>query len=407
MKELVRPTNPSVYTGYRAHSPDIWDPNYTAWIAGYLQHDQIGSAWINGPNKSYLAGINVDETDTLQGFGAGTDFLTVVNGQLVNDKQQPHLAWLIWITPPTQAGSAEYGLTYSDRTVYTKLAFSNFFQQRYVTITALNLAWGSSYTTFGSIGGWGTGTGLLDEDGTHSWVPKDYNALGDANPIVKRDLDDFLLYHAQKYFSQTKSVLNTYAPGRLYLGPTVLSTWGSPPRRQILQAAASYIDVYMAGGIPAGVADDQQRVDFIAQYLGDKPWLEWEGLVAQPDSYMYQFPDVPTDNVSSVPYSTQAQRGQAYSDMVSRLVNTRTSAGAYPITGFKWWQFADNAGELLNWGLVTRRDNEYNGTAASRATGADSWGFPTGGEDRDYGDFLSAVRAANRSFWTTLLSRSW
>src|SRR5438128_5307538 len=103
--------------------------------------------------------------------------------------------------------------------------------------------------------------------------------LADANASVQTDLDDFLFAHAQKYFSVIKSVLNQRAPGRLYLGPTHLSTWGAPPRKQILQAAAGYIDVYCSGTIPSGIGDDQQRVDFVAQYVGDKPWLEWEGFV--------------------------------------------------------------------------------------------------------------------------------
>ena len=166
----------------------------------------------------------------------------------------------------------------------------NFLQQRYVTVAALNLAWGSNYSVFGSNGGWGVGTGLLDEDGANPWVPKDSNSLSDASATVKKDLDDFLLVHAQKYFSDVRAVLNTRAPGRLYLGPTTLGSWGAPPRRQVLRAAAGSIDIFMAATIPAGVLDDQQRIEFIAQYLGDKPWIEWEGFVANPDSYMSPLP---------------------------------------------------------------------------------------------------------------------
>ncbi|MHB8655915.1 MAG: Ig domain-containing protein [Terriglobia bacterium] len=403
-KELIRATNPAVFTGYRAHSPDPWDPNFATWLDGWLQHDYAGSQWINGPNNSYLIGFNVDDTDTLEGFGAGPDFKTVANGVASGGREQPHLGWIVLVTPPTQSQNTEFGVTYTDTTVYAKQALANFLQSRYATISALNTAWGSAYTTFGSAGGWGVGTGLLDEDGTHSWTPKDYTGLSDANAAVKKDLDDFLFLHAQKYFSVIKAELNARAPGRLYLGPTTLSTWGSPPRQQILQAAAGYIDVFSSSSIPSGVSDDQQRIDFIAQNLGDKPWLEWEGFVANPDSYMNAY--APNDEVQPLS-STQAQRAQIYSSMINLLVNARTSAGAYPVVGFKWWQFVDNRGEQMNWGLVTRRDNEYDGRAAVTAIGTDAWGFPTGGETNSYGDFLTTVQNSNLGILPTLLSKTW
>ena len=44
---------------------------------------------------------------------------------------------------------------------------------------------------------------------------------------------------------------------------------------------------------------------------------------------------------------------------------------------------------------VTRNDNPYDGKAAVRSAGTDQWGFHTGGEDQDYGDFLSTVRSTN------------
>ncbi len=403
-KELIRATKTTVYTGYRAHSPDVWDPNFKAWLDGFLQNNSIAQQWINGPNNAYFIGLNVDDADFLQGFGVGSDFKTVANGVASGGREQPHLAWIILVTPPTQMQNTEFAVTYADTTVYAKQALMNFLQQRYVTLAALNLAWGSNYSVFGSNGGWGVGTGLLDEDGTHAWVPKDYNSLSDASATVKKDLDDFLLVHAQKYFSDVRAVLNTRAPGRLYLGPTTLGSWGAPPRRQVLQAAAGSIDIFMAATIPAGVLDDQQRIDFIAQYLGDKPWIEWEGFVANPDSYMSPFPASDTVQAQS---STQAQRGLAYTNTVNLLLNSRTTAGAYPIVGFKWWQFVDNRGEQMNWGLVTRRDDEYDSLAARTAPGTDAWGFPTGGEASNYGSFLDAVQNANLSIFQTLLSRTW
>jgi hypothetical protein len=58
--------------------------------------------------------------------------------------------------------------------------------------------------------------------------------------------------------------------------------------------------------------------------------------------------------------------------------------------------------EKLNWGLITDRDNAYDGKEAVRRAGTDSAGFRTGGEERDYGDFLSTVRNTNFEIQTRL-----
>src|SRR5258708_15244946 len=80
VKELVQATKSTVFSGYRAHSPDIWDPNFKAWLTGAIQKDYSPQQWLTGPNNNYLIGFNVDDTDWLQGFGGGADFRSVANG---------------------------------------------------------------------------------------------------------------------------------------------------------------------------------------------------------------------------------------------------------------------------------------------------------------------------------------
>ena len=53
----------------------------------------------------------------------------------------------------------------------------SFLEKKYGTIAALNQAWGTGnfYTSFCDDGGFGTGTGVLDEDGRHvAWFGNDY-----------------------------------------------------------------------------------------------------------------------------------------------------------------------------------------------------------------------------------------
>jgi len=400
VKDLIYGIKSSTYSGYRSSSPDVWDPNFAQWLQGELVNDPPIRQAYSGLHNDYLIGFTVDDTDNLQGFGAGPDFPTTANGVAAPGYNQVHLGWAVLVTAPAQSSSGSQ--TYANTTVYAKQELSNWLAARYNNdVASLDSAWGSNYSTFGSSGGFGVGSGFLDEDGKHSWVPKDANALSDANAAVKRDLDDFLLHHAQQYFSVIKNALRKAAPGVLYLGPTVLGTWGGVPFRQILQAAAPYVDAIGTPSIPSNCSnctDMQQRIDFIAQYGGDKPWINWEGYPAQADSYMS-----PSANKGQTDQlQTQAARSQLYQDRMNAFLSAAdSSTGTYHLVGQRWWELYDNRGESTNWGLLTRRDDPYDGISATTSLGADSWGYPTGClpafgcEQASYGDFLTGVMNAN------------
>lgn len=409
IKDLMGPVLSSVYSGTRRASGDVFDPNFAKWLAGDLaDYTTAEYNWIHSPHSDYLIGINADDTDEHFGFGPGTDFEALVDGELVTGMAHIHLGWLVWVTAPTQSSGIDAdgsSISYSDTTVYSKQAFSSFMSSRYGgNISLLNSAWKSNYTTFGSSGGWGSGTGLLDENGTHSWVPKDPYALTGASSAMVADLNAFLLYDAQQYFSVIKSAINKAAPGVMYLGPTNIGGWGAPPRAQILQAAGQYLNVFAISSIPTGClscTDDQARVDFIAKNGGNKPWINWVGFFGQPDSYMSPY-SAPIDSFPLT--STQALRGQQFQTMVTEQLNAKDSANSiYHLVGYKWWQYYDDRGEEANWGLTTRRDNGYDGAASVVDGGKDSWGYPTGGEKVNYGDFLGDVIGANFNIYKTLM----
>jgi hypothetical protein len=57
--------------------------------------------------------------------------------------------------------------------------------------------------------------------------------------------------------------------------------------------------------------------------------------------------------------------------------------------------------EHANWGLVTLRDDPYDGVSSTASQGYDAWGYPTGClanlgcEKASYGDFVDYVTNAN------------
>jgi hypothetical protein len=134
----------SIYTGYRPPTPDfdIYDPNLAVWLNAYLAAN--APAMLASPSLNYMIGWQYDDTDWLFGFGAGPNF----NNGHVN----PHLAWLTATMTPVQSVSQLFPTVYTNQTVYTKAAWRNYLLNKYGSIVALNAAWKSNYTTFGTTG---------------------------------------------------------------------------------------------------------------------------------------------------------------------------------------------------------------------------------------------------------------
>ncbi len=51
--------------------------------------------------------------------------------------------------------------------------------------------------------------------------------------------------------------------------------------------------------------------------------------------------------------------------------------------------------------MISLQDNPYDGVSSTATMGADPWGYTTGGEEKNYGDFLDTVRSTNLQ-WLTI-----
>jgi hypothetical protein len=404
---------------------DIWDVNWLNYVYGSIVNDTYGTkkAFTN-TYTNYMIGIEVDNADWVFGSGHGGEFNAIVDGTDIGNKTgyaQAHLGLVFLATKPIQ--TSDGGITFTDPVVYTKAELSTWLSTRYsANIASLNTAWTNGaavphYTTFTSSNptpgaGWGTGTGILDEDGTcpsksaTCWIPQAADAilLTTASAAMKADLDAFLLHHFQHYFSTVKTEIGLAATALatttpLYLCSTGLGGWNAPPRRQILQAAGASCDVVTMDN-PEDCplcTDDQTRTDFIALYTGDKPWIKDIYLAANPDSY---------EAAHQTPFNwlqTQPLRGQWYANStVPGLLNAcDTPTGNCHMVGSQWWAMYDSRGENENWGLATPRDDPYDGLSTSITQTYDPWGYQTGCvsgygcERAAYGDFLTSARAGN------------
>ena len=376
-KDLLNGTDSAVYTGWRGNgTPDVFDPNFQAYAEGALRGgEQEPSPW--------LIGVAVDDADNLVGFGPGPE--------LPAARIHPHIGWIVLVTNFQQATNRALNITYADPKVYSKDALRDFLRTKYGTIASLNSAWGARYTSWDSDGGWPSGKGLLDESGRGPWVGTDFDRLTRTAPQVRSDLDAFLYEYAKRYFTVTAGSVRRRWPNTLVFGPATLNGWGGLTRGPILRAAGESVDVLQA------IISGQRALDLTVKYAGDLPIVTWTGVHANSDSALWRHPH------TEFTLKAQEERGRYYANTTAFLVDATTPSGVKPVVGHRLWAWVDSWGEKRNWGLVSFLDNAYDGKEAVRAPGKDPWGFPTGGEERDYGDFLSGVRRANEAVIQKLL----
>jgi hypothetical protein len=380
-----------------ANFPDVFDP---AWVGNTYQQYASDEDLIRKSKSPYYVGSFADDTDDLGGFGPGPDFQTDPP-----DKTHAHLGYVVLVTSPVQyvnPYSTPQGQRYLDQRVYTKYALRDYLKAKYGSIAALNAAWNSDYTTFDNDGSWPTGRGLLDENGrsSHKWLGNGNSELpsnSGANPNMVADLNEFMYRMAKQYLTVHRDALKRVAPNALFFGPTSIGGWFAPARAPLYRAAGETQDI-----VSVTTDGSQEQLDYITRAVGDVPLIIWEGMTANPDSSRWRHKD--SDVASASWYvKTQGERAQRYRQRLDTLFS-RTSkvTGSKPYVGMLWWWWLDMVGEQKNWGLVSLMDNAYDGMEATRAPGVDAWGYRTGGEEKNYGDFIHPAREMNFSIMDRL-----
>lgn len=405
IKEIYSNIPNTAYNGYRGVLIDAFDPNYEKYAKAFFD-SEFNLGWIPGGAKNnLLIGYASEDGDEWFGLtvGAGPDTNVI----------KPNPAWAVLISTDPMRNSAypnSYPLQkYSDLNNYSKLALRDFLKARYKgRIEELNAAWHSSYTSWDHDGGYGVGKGLLDEGGQHSWVASklpaprgDWNTLDAMTPAAKKDLDDYLEAFTEKISSVAVKAIRAKDTHHLIFSPDTVNQWGYVSREPVLRGMAKWFDVlhvgYQEGPVWGAerLAAPKQTYD-----ITGKPMVYWIGFTANKDSGMWAQPDpFGVDRTAS-----QTERGKKYESYINHLFNVTGANGDYPSLGIDFWGWEDQGNENANWGLVSQKDNAYDGKEAIMAPGKDSWGFPTGGEARDFGNFLSAVRATNVSVYQSLSS---
>lgn len=321
----------------------------------------------------------------------------------------------------------------------------SYLQSVYANIAALNAAWGSSYTTFCDSGGWGTGTGVLDEDGTGSWFASDgsnnnpavYSQVG-MNANLKADLAAFLQKFAyQAYYTQLNAVKQYDTNHMIGVGSYGGAGDGGVRTAVTKGVTQAGIDFWIWNW--NNIYPSQAAAVDIAEYNDTcaagkcTPGSVWYGISAVGDSSFYLCwnhtsvdgwgsctgtgADASCSGAGGLCTGTdpghggQESRGALYVRDMPTMWNSTGGDGKQWNLGTVWWEYSDNSSEGNNWGLVSYQSNPYNGNSATTLGGIDAWGQAEG-EFSDtaqsgtyvytnppvgYGNLLESIAATNLS----------
>lgn len=232
-----------------------------------------------------------------------------------------------WSSTPTNGSYALAAaiLTQTSTSSPAKQAFINSLASKYQTISALNKAWGTTYTSWQAMGS-----------------PLKSLSL---NPNMLADMSSFTTVIATKYFSIISGILRQYDTGKhLYLGCRFITTRVS---QEALAVAAKYCDV---------ISINHYNKTFESTDWGNlssynKPFMICEFHFGSLDSGLFW-----TGMVSS---TNQTGRAYDYVSYFNSVVNTNY------LVGLHWFQYVDEPltgrpdGENGNIGFVDITDNPY------------------------------------------------
>ncbi len=372
------PRGISVWRG--SQMTDMFDPKVKAAYQADIKR-QVTGTFTGGLDSPWILGITTDDTDYLFGLKNRGDSPF---------SPHPNVGFIAAVTNFNY--SAVSGGPYLDAKLYTKYAWVDFLRAKYSTIAALNAAWGTGgfYTSFDDAGGYGAGTGVLDEDGSHAWIGKNALTLAGTSAAVATDMNAFVYKYAYQYASTAVAAIRTYDTHHLIFGPAALSAGGYEDRPQVLQAFSDAgIDVIqMSASITGDFSGHKATYDLIG-----KPIYLWYAVVANDDSGLHGYV---SSGQGVKDYGTQAARGAQYAIDLKAFLAAQATNGDHYLLGIDWWEFTDgNFHEKTNWGLVSDRDNAYDGKEATSTSVKDSGGYTTVPEAGNYGNFIGPVTAAN------------
>jgi uncharacterized membrane protein len=409
VKDLCAGQDSNGYKSFCNYTLDIVDPN---WLVGNqgelaLQLSQFTDGFNTSPWVIAISLGDADELFMFKGNGSG----------LSEAAEYPHPAMVVatsafnYNLPPVN-GNWQRPILYSKAGWACNAAANDptnfppgqsYLEKKYGNIAALNQAWGTGnfYTSFCDAGGFGTGTGVLDEDGQHlAWFGNDYFNQTGMNANLKADLDQYLYMMAYQIYYPQSSVVRSYDTNHLLMCGFYGGSGDGGMRPMVAQAlkdaGCQILVLNWNSTYPSGaLASNQATYDQLGL-----PVSIFYGSTAQADSDYSQYPN---NGAYLADFPTQEIRAQHYDSDNQAIYGSQGSNGDYYALGIDFWALTDNSSEDRNWGFISISDNVYDGNCAVILGSIDQWGYPCGGEAANYGDFTDGVTQANSTLLQQLI----
>src|SRR5271166_1451502 len=408
VKDMCIGQDSNGFKNYCLYTLDIIDPNWT--VANQAELGVQISDFLGGFNTiPWVPAISLGDADQV--------FMFKGNG--VRFPNYPHPAMVVatrafnYNLPPVN-GNWQRPVLYG-KAGWTCNAIANdpknfppggsYLEKKYGTIAALNQAWGTGnfYTSFCDAGGFGTGTGVLDEDGQHTaWFgnPIDYYNQVGMNPNLLADLNNYLYTMAYQVYYPQVSVVRGYDTNHLLMCGVHGGTGDRGMRPVVAQAFSDAgCQILVLGWNSEYNNLALQANQAIYDQIGLPVTLFYDSS-AQADS---DYSNHLGNGVYDADYPTQQIRGQHYDSDNLAIYSSQGSNGDYYVMGIDFWGLTDNTPELRNLGFLSLSDNVYDGNCAVWALSVDQWGYPCGGEAANYGDFTDGVTQANSAILQQLI----
>ena len=409
VKDLCAGQDSNGYGSFCNYTLDIVDPN---WLVGNqgelaLQISQFTDGFNTSPWVLAISLGDADELFMFKGNGSG----------LSESAEYPHPAMVVatsafnYNLPPVN-GNWQRPILYSKVGWACNAAANDptnfppgqsYLEKKYGNIAALNRAWGTGnfYTSFCDAGGFGSGTGVLDEDGRHTaWFGSDYFNQAGMNANLKADLDKYLYMMAYQIYYPQSSVVRSYDTNHLLMCGFYGGSGDGGMRPVVAQAlkdaGCQVLVLNWNSTYPSGaLASNQATYDQLGL-----PVTLFYGSTAQADSDYSQYPN---NGAYLADFPTQESRAQHYDSDNQAIYGSQGSNGDYYALGIDFWSLTDNSSEDRNWGFISISDNVYDGNCAVILASIDPWGYPCGGEAANYGDFTDGVTQANSTLLQQLI----
>jgi hypothetical protein len=331
----------------------------------------------------------------------------------MNNHTHADLGLIVLLANPVQNVSANGGITYTDKMVYGKTAMRDFLANEYgctgsadpaagnycgsgpaaTALAALNTAWyGSSvYTTWntsdaggltgihnGTYASYGTGTGFLDENGTHalnSATKSSCQTTSDDtwghDTALETDAHAYVTFFATTY---AQEISFAFGQSSVLPQPPLLMILYDGPIN-VYTAMAPYFKGYWISPIHRATANDRlamvQSIIAASSVHGGKsmPIIYADYATSTADC----FPNCTGSGNSEWP-SRNAMGVGMVTDW-QNILSLQDSNSKYVVIGIEHWGWYDTVNAFLDGGLVSAfADNPYDGGASiATATHSTTW----------------------------------